>query len=250
MLESLRCFEQIVNLPNFEKVPFVLAFTKVDALSHVSQRKRFKSVFPKFKGQENNFTDIATFLKDLFVQQYKGSEECKILPMIVSTMDEEMMKKALRAMVDVALSGSARGHHFNADQYSFEWTTPNMFTKEKVKHSWFCDIIVETTRKSSSSIDRGDYSPAMIKHEKFFIYIDKDTHTEFDPPTDVPDGEVDTIDMEPSPYRSAAEDVGTDALRSNSPRTPSSPIMFGEHKKKSREEVERLVALMHKQKNK
>ncbi len=119
--ESVSLFKEIVNLPNFANVPFVLAFTKVDLLPHTITRSRFGSVFPRFTGRDYECVDIIMYLKDLFIEQYDGAEEDKIVPVVLNVTDATMMGEALKTMVNVAKSGSTKDcafHMYNPSKRS------------------------------------------------------------------------------------------------------------------------------------
>jgi GTPase SAR1 family protein len=109
---SIDCFHEIVNNRELEKVPFILVLNKVDMLPHVLQRCKFSSEFAEFEGSDDSCTDVIAFMKDMYMKQYTGREQSKILPIVLNTMDTTMMKQTLNIMVDVATSSTTSGHSF------------------------------------------------------------------------------------------------------------------------------------------
>jgi hypothetical protein len=111
-LESVKLFSEIVNIPELQGVSFVLLFGKADVLPYVTKRVSFKSVFPSYTGSDENCSAIVTFLKDLYLSKYKGSETNKILPMIINSLDTKQVEEAMKIIVPITLAKSTKGYIF------------------------------------------------------------------------------------------------------------------------------------------
>jgi hypothetical protein len=140
-IESLDLFREIVNLPEFEGVPFILLFTKADILPQTIHRVRFNTVFTDFLGYNYDCTAIITYLKNLFMKQYHGQECNKILAMIVNATSTAMMQNVLETVVEATLTGSIQS-------FSFKMYDPSdqtrMFSGMLTE---YYDITVRTNRK-------------------------------------------------------------------------------------------------------
>ena len=140
-LESLQLFDEIVNSPFFENVPFVLLLGKADILPKLASTVSFSSMFPEYTGSDDNYLNMAVFLKDMFLKQYKGQEKDKVLPIIISSIDKDMVEEAQKIIVDVIRHGVKR-HSFTV---LYKLGSSKTLFQAKSKSYLDVDIVVAST---------------------------------------------------------------------------------------------------------
>jgi hypothetical protein len=273
--ESLELFKEVVNSNWFVDRPFILLFTKADLLCYTTTRHRFGDVFVDFTGNDNSCKDIIEYLKDKFIAQYKGTERNKILPIIVNSIDKDLMRDALLTMADVVVRGSTAKYKFKMYHQCRYAYTP-LFTKIKMKHTKFCDIEIRTRKESRSDWNQGDYTPRnrQVSRKIHMVPIEPVVH-DFDyiydtlPPVPVQTMvELEEDDEELLALTAEADTTYKRILASLEPivnKTQEEPRLLEEEpvvkldleeikrqevKKKSKQELERLVALMEQLKKK
>jgi hypothetical protein len=133
-------FEETVNSKYFAGIPFVLLFNRADELEHTMQRCPVRSVFPEYTGNNLDLNGVSTFFKDKFIEQYRGEEKNKILPVMVNSLDEESVKNALVKIAAVSIAGNTIGQYFEVWPSKQIYT---MFAKVNSRQS-FADVVVNT----------------------------------------------------------------------------------------------------------
>jgi hypothetical protein len=275
--ESLELFKEVVNSKWFVDRPFILLFTKADLLCYTTTRHRFGDVFVDFTGNDNSCKDIIEYLKDKFIAQYKGTERNKILPIIVNSIDKDLMKDALLTMADVVVRGSTTKYKFKMYHQCRYAHTP-LFTKIKMKHTKFCDIEIRARKESISDWNQGDYTPRnrQVSRKIHMVPIEPVVH-DFDyiydtlPPIPVQTiVDLETEEDEELLALTAEADTTYQRILASlepivnktqepQPRLPEEEpvveldpeeIKRQEVKQKSKQELERLVALMEQLKKK
>jgi hypothetical protein len=100
--DSISLFNQLVNWPQFASVPFVLVLSKVDLLQDALDHYPLKKIYPEYKGG-NNMQQAIEFIKNLYLAQYEGYENQKIIPVVGSLVDVDEASKVLDVVVNVAV---------------------------------------------------------------------------------------------------------------------------------------------------
>jgi hypothetical protein len=111
-VESLCTFEEIVNFNSFVGTSVILLLNKADTLEYTMRRCYVSSMFPEYTGDNLDAEQVTNFFIKKYLQQYKGQEQDKILPILISSLDVEEVKEALKTIVDVTISGNTSGHVF------------------------------------------------------------------------------------------------------------------------------------------
>lgn len=111
-IESLCTFEEIVNFNAFVGTPVVLFLNKADTLEHTMRRCHVSSAFPEYTGDNLDAEQVTHFFINKYLEQYKGQEQNKILPMLISSLDINEVKEALKTIADVTIAGNTKGHEF------------------------------------------------------------------------------------------------------------------------------------------
>jgi hypothetical protein len=101
----------MVNNEKLKGVPVVLLLNKADLLRTELERHKFSNNFPDFTGS-NSYAEVVVFLKDLYMRQYTGSEQAKIFPIVMNSMDLKMVVSATHTIADIARKGYIIGQNF------------------------------------------------------------------------------------------------------------------------------------------
>ncbi len=159
LVESLTTFERIVNHDKFIGVPIILLLTKPDQLCHTTQQHSLKSLFPEFSGRDSSCIDVISFICQKFLQQYQGDEVHKIFPIIVNSLDRNVVHSTLSQIYDITLAGTSREYQpklWNMCQFVYR----PIFSKAKItKAKFLSDVSIATQTESRSFDNRGDWSP-------------------------------------------------------------------------------------------
>ncbi len=89
----------------------MLLLNKADLLRTELERHKFSNNFPDFTGP-NSYAEVIMFLKDLYMMQYTGSEQAKIFPIVMNSMDLKVVVSANNTIADIARKGSTVGQIF------------------------------------------------------------------------------------------------------------------------------------------
>jgi GTPase SAR1 family protein len=155
-IESLNLFEELVNKEGLidADVPFVLILGKADSLPHISKQVPFNSIFPAYTGDNLDCAGIAKFISDKYVSKYKGPLKNKILPLVISGIDTDIVAQAITILEDVIVNRNTAGHEFKMlykfDAFSLFKTTPITLCDIDI----FCQKRVRQGRMRSNGIRR------------------------------------------------------------------------------------------------
>ncbi len=251
--ESLMLFKEVVNSKWFTDIPFILVFTKSDLLCHTIRRQIFGRKFKDFLGNNNSCTDIIDFLAEKFTKQYEGDMPNKILPLVVNSIDTSVMADALTTMAKVVVAGSIQGHTYKCLHKCKFYHAP-LFTIAKMKRTKFHDLVVKSPQESMSKFDR-HVTPRILKRVSERVIHTPISGAETDSDTESED-EVTVVDKEEEWLLvEHAEEIPVEPSEVTMDTEASVPVVLDpeesrrqEIKKKSRQELERLVALMEKHK--
>jgi hypothetical protein len=76
--------------------------SKVDLLQDALDHYPLKKIYPEYKGG-NNMQQAIEFIKNLYLAQYEGYENQKIIPVVGSLVDVDEASKVLDVVVNVAV---------------------------------------------------------------------------------------------------------------------------------------------------
>eukprot|EP01080_Neovahlkampfia_damariscottae_P008590 gene8590-415_t len=103
--DSILLFENTINNPNLEHLPFVILFTSVDLLDRELRYFDITSnpFFKKFKGNRFNVLEVSEFVKDRFFDRIENFEQKKIRSYFIDLLDTEMVKQLLGCILGQTL---------------------------------------------------------------------------------------------------------------------------------------------------
>jgi GTPase SAR1 family protein len=130
MEESLDLWERTVNDSNFEKVAFILTFTKEDLFEQKLKKRNLKNYFTDYDGNEDPIIAI-DFITKLFISKNKFKNTRRVYTISVNATDTQATIKSLIAVKDAILlqaevkerkhtrskSGSKGGHRRTKSQF-------------------------------------------------------------------------------------------------------------------------------------
>ena len=69
MDESLKLFDEMINIEYFHKTPFIVFFNKRDLFEEKVRRKSIKTVFPDYDGPEFSAEESGEFIIDKYINR-------------------------------------------------------------------------------------------------------------------------------------------------------------------------------------
>ncbi|KAJ6247392.1 guanine nucleotide-binding protein g(o) subunit alpha [Anaeramoeba flamelloides] len=102
MVESLQLFEEICNMPWFEKSSIILFLNKKDLFDEKIKRVDIRVTFKEYKG-ENESQEASEYIKSEFVKLYKN-ERKKVYPYFTCATDTSNIKNVFEAVKDTILA--------------------------------------------------------------------------------------------------------------------------------------------------
>jgi hypothetical protein len=91
-----------------------------------------------FEGNSNDVSQVTKYFINKFMAQYKGNGD-KILPIMINSLDTEMVQETLQIIADVANKGNIIGYHFKVRTFESIHT---LFSAKTIQAANFTDIDV------------------------------------------------------------------------------------------------------------
>ncbi|KAJ3440398.1 guanine nucleotide-binding protein g(o) subunit alpha [Anaeramoeba flamelloides] len=106
MVESLQLFDEICNMPWFDKSSIILFLNKKDLFDEKIKRVDLKVTFKEYKG-ENESEEASQYIRSEFVKLYKN-ERKKVYPYFTCATDTSNIKNVFEAVKDTILANLIR----------------------------------------------------------------------------------------------------------------------------------------------